>query len=137
MFLKRDNQGSALVIAIFVIVVMTVIGAALVRMLSTSAETIAYEVLGTRAYNAAQIGLQWRLQQVFPLNEPAKACNALTDPKPALSTITGLENCTIASLNCVDEQIAGTRYYTITSTGQCNIAGVLTSRTLEVQAREL
>ncbi|MEW6989180.1 pilus assembly PilX N-terminal domain-containing protein [Colwelliaceae bacterium 6441] len=127
-------KGSALVIAIFIIVVMTLLGTALVRMLSTSAETIVYEVLGTRAYNAAQIGLQWQLQQVFPLNNTAQLCSGTV---PDLKNTEGLENCKV-SVQCDDSLIVDTRrFYTIKSTGQCEVADVITSRTLEVIAKSL
>ena len=63
---KSNHSGSALVIAIFVLVIMTLIGSALIRMQSSSAETVVYEVMGTRAYAAAQTGIQWQLTEVFP-----------------------------------------------------------------------
>ena len=75
----RCSTGSALVIAIFIIVVMTIIGTALVRMINTEAQTIAYEVLGTRAFQAAQTGLQRRLQLVYPLGTSAGNCDAGED----------------------------------------------------------
>ena len=65
---KERQSGSALVIAIFVLVIMTLLGSALIRMQSSSAETVVYEVMGTRAYAAAQTGIQWQLKEVFPLN---------------------------------------------------------------------
>lgn len=66
---RTGQQGSSLVIAIFILVVMLLLGVALTRVLSTSSETIAYEVVGARAYQAANIGLQRRLTELFPLNE--------------------------------------------------------------------
>ncbi len=131
----KKNRGSALVIAIFVIIVMTLLGTALVRMLSSSAESIVYEVLGTRAFQAAQIGAQWQLQQIFPVIGAVQLCSNATPP--VLSTIEGLESCEISALVCTSEEIESVRYYEITSTGQCDVAGVLTSRTVQVQARNL
>ena len=64
----RRQSGSALVTAIFVLVIMTLLGSALIRMQSSSAETVVYEVIGTRAYAAAQAGVQWQLTELFPLN---------------------------------------------------------------------
>ena len=55
---SNKQKGSALVLAIFIIVVMTLLGTALVRMISTNAETIVYEVVGIRAYQAAQAAIQ-------------------------------------------------------------------------------
>lgn len=138
--IKLHKQvGSSLVIAIFIIVVISMLGAALVKMIRSSSDSIVYEVLGTRAYNAAQIGLQWQLQQIFPLdNNTPLTCAAVSTIPPIIDTTTGLENCDIISpIICTDIEVLGTRYYTVTSTGKCSVAGVLTSRTLEVQARAL
>ena len=143
------QKGSALVLAIFIIVVMTVLGAALTRMMSSSAETIAYEALGTRAYMAAQSGVEWKLQQLFPLgsNSQVNCSTAMANIPPDISTTEGLKSCQIQVNNpadwCTQFDNDGTRYYTVVSTGQCFIEGdggdiiELTSRTIEVEARSL
>ena len=134
------QKGSALVMAIFVIVIMTILGSALMRMMSATSESVAYEVLGTRAFQAAQVGLQWELQQLFPLGTGASACQnqaTINAGIPDLSAIDGLINCRIAALTCEDFLDGSIRYYQVTSTGQCDINGEVTSRTIEVQARSL
>ncbi|WP_286234696.1 pilus assembly PilX family protein [Thalassotalea sediminis] len=133
----KSQTGSALVIAIFVIVVMSLLGVALVKMLRTSSNTVVYEVLGTRAFQAAQTGMQWQLQQIFPLDNPAQSCPG-GNLEPSIAHIDGLKNCgfkTQCTLN--PDVIAGAQYYTLTSTGSCTIDDVTTSRTVEVQARSL
>ena len=62
----KRQQGSSLVIALFIMIVFMLLGTAMVRILSTGAETIAYEVLGTRSLAAANSALQADLQQLFP-----------------------------------------------------------------------
>jgi MSHA biogenesis protein MshP len=144
MFLKHaiknskltSHNGSALVLALFIIVIVTLLGTALVRMLSSNAETIAYEVLGTRAYQAAQAGAQIKLEEVFPLSDPSE-CTAIDPNNPYDFTgIDGLDNCQ-AIVGCTDRTVDAITYYTITSTGQCDFSGVFTSRTIEVKARSL
>ena len=145
MFLKHaiknsrltTHSGSALVLALFIIIIVTLLGTALVRMISSNAETIAYEVLGTRAYQAAQAGAQITLEEVFPLST-AGVCNAINPNNPNDFTgIDGLDNCQ-AIVGCrADRTVDGITYYTITSTGQCDFLGVFTSRTIEVKARSL
>lgn len=133
---KKWQRGSALVIAIFVIVVMSLIGAALVKMLRTSSNTVVYEVLGTRAFHAAQTGMQWQLQKLFPLNNPAQRCTSFGSA-PAIDTVDGFQNCQV-STTCEDNiEVSGVRYYRLTSTGSCAVDDVVTSRTVEVQARSL
>lgn len=138
---QKHNRGSALVIAIFVIVVMSLLGMALVKMMDSSQQNVAFEVLGTRAYSAAQSGAQWQLAQLFPvgLNSPSSnTCASVSQVPPALSNTAGLQGCYIVSpISCEDFLHDGVRYYTVTSVGQCDIAGEVTSRIIEVEARSL
>ena len=130
----QSIKGSALVIAVFIIIVMSLLGATLVKILASSQQNVVYEVLGTRAYAAAQSGVQWQLSQVFPLNSAAAACASQTPP--SFSNVNGLEQCSIA-VSCSDFVIDSTRYYTITATGKCQAGDTVTSRTLQVDARSL
>lgn len=139
--MANSQHGSALVIAIFIIVVMTLLGASLVRMTGSNAETIVYEVLGTRAYQAAQAGAQRKMSEVFPLSGSG-SCSVDSNYADFI-TVEGLENCQALDVDCVADAVidAGTvdeiTYYTITSIGQCSVAGVVTSRTIEIKARSL
>jgi MSHA biogenesis protein MshP len=137
----NQQAGSALVIAIFVIIVLSVLGTALVKMLESSQESVAYEVLGTRAYTAAQSGLQWQLAEVFPLDSLAIACkiqDEIDSATPSFNNTLGLAQCEV-SVSCTDfvhtVNSIDTRYYAITSTGECAIGSELTSRKIAVEAR--
>lgn len=134
---KKSQRGSSLVIAIFIIVVMSLLGATLLEMMTNNEEDYAYEVLGTRAYNTAQIGVQWKLQRIFPLNEDANP-NMCADPTlpPTLNDVQGLNQCSITVL-CTTFKHDDVNYFTVKSTGQCNINGETTSRMVEVQAKSL
>jgi len=132
---QKPQRGSALVIAIFIIVVMTLLGSTLVRMIGSTAETIAYEVIGTRAMQAAQAGAQRKMAELFPLLPASGACTS--GAAYDFSAIKGLENCQ-AIVTCDDDAtVDGIAYYTVTSTGQCNVAGVFTSRKIEIKAKSL
>lgn len=136
--LKRTVRGSTLVIAIFIIVIMSLLGVALVRMISVSSQGVAYEVLGTKAFQAAQSGMQWELQQVFPLGGGAGVCDD-NDPGFAISNADGMALCTIKT-TC--KAIAGAAgHYILTSTGQCGDGNsednIVAVRTVEVQAKSL
>lgn len=149
----RAQRGSALMMGVFILVVMTLLGTAMLRILTSSNETIAFEVVGTRAYSAAQIGLQWRLQQIFTLGPTTYHCDSTLvadSPDDHASTDTslppvsftigdapGLQNCKVSALSCEDFKVDGVTYYTVKSTGQCSLAGEVTTRTVEVQARSL
>lgn len=136
---KNEQRGSSLVIAIFIIVVLSALGAALVSMLDSSQEGVAYEVLGTRAYTAAQTGLQWQLAEIFPLSSNAMSCKSIADinsTTPSFLNVKGLAQCKV-NVTCTDFERDSIRYYSITSTGECTIDGEVTSRKVAVEARSL
>jgi MSHA biogenesis protein MshP len=134
----KKQQGSAIVLALFIIVVMSLLGAAMVRMLSANAENIVYEVVGTRAYFAAQAGMQRSLAALFPLNPATVSQCPTSNPVYSFTTINGLTNCQ-ASVECSAKVVGNPSitYYTLTSTGQCSVASITTTRTIEVQAKTL
>ena len=136
---NNKPRGSALVIAIFIIVVMSLLGAALVNMMKSSQEGVAYEVLGTRAYTAAQSGVQWQLAEVFPLNSDAIACKSqaeINTNTPTFANVQGLAQCRV-SVTCTDFERDNIRYYVVESTGECTLDAEVTSRTVVVDARSL
>lgn len=138
---KKCHRGSALVIAIFVIVVMSLLGMALVKMMDSSQQNVAFEVLGTRAYSAAQTGAQWQLAQLFPVrlnSTSANTCAGVSQTPPPVHNAPGLQDCFIVDpISCEDFLHDGVRYYTVTSVGQCQLDGEVTSRIIEVEARSL
>lgn len=135
--IQNAQSGSALVLAVFILVVMTLLGAALVRMMSSTAETVAYEVIGTRAYQAAQVGIQWQLTEIFPLNTTGITRCKPNIIEPVISGVEGLGNCEF-NIECNDDIFHNNiRYYNVISTGSCSVAGVETSRVVEVEARSL
>jgi len=141
LFLKYKQHGSSLVIALFIMVVMSVLGAALINVIINNEEDYAYEVIGTRALHAAQTGAQWRLQQIFPLrNAPNVDVNislaACVNGTLNLANINGLNQCT-ATVQCATVANNGINYMTVTSVGQCNINGESASRVIEVQAKSI
>ena len=146
------QQGSSLVLALFVIIVLTLLGSVLMKMISTSSETVSQEVLGTRAYMAANSALQGELQRVFPLNGAAGVCNANNSftydfQTSANEDIPGLYDCQ-ASTTCVNyhtDSVNNVNYYRLTSTGECGSGAmasnstviVKSSRTIQIEARSL
>lgn len=147
----KNISGSALVVALFVIIVMSILGAGLVKILDSSSETVAYEVIGTRAFQTAQIGLQWGVQQRFPLLPAtpthcdgtvvtavsSDSSSDLVGLVPDFSDVEGLKGCHVTKLLCTDFRVDGETYFTIESTGQCDSGDVITVRKLEVTARTL
>lgn len=149
-----DKQGgSALLMALFILVVLILIGGALMRVLSTSSEAIAQEVIGTRAYMAANSAMQAELQKLFPLN-PVNASDFQCDSNPSPydfstsgSNVSGLYHCSaITECNLYATNVAtGEKFYRLTSTGKCGSSilsststdVVVSSRKIQVEARNL
>lgn len=134
--LKKNQRGSSLVLAIFIIVVMALLGAALLKIMITNEEDYVYEVLGTRAYNAAQTGVQWRLQQIFPLGDEDGDVGMCIDEGLPLTTVDGLKQCR-ADVTCTSLAHNSVNYFTVTSVGSCKVNDETTSRMIEVQAKSL
>jgi MSHA biogenesis protein MshP len=144
---RTKQQGSALIIAIFIIVVMTLLVAALSKLLTSSTESISYEVLGTRAFFAAQSGMEQGLVQLFPLTTNANPAGTSTycapvgtvgtAPAAVVSfTANGLQSCSF-TLNCNSGRATAaateTIYYQLTSTGTCGSGQFQTSRTIQME----
>jgi len=151
------QKGSSLVLALFVIIILSLLGSILMRMISTSSETVSQEVLGTRAYMAANSAMQGELQRLFPLNPTAldnycepEDSNNYNFQTAGNADIPGLYDCK-AFTTCdnyysdADNPLAVVRYYRLTSTGECGSGTieadsknvVVSSRTLQIEARSL
>lgn len=143
------QTGSALMMALFIIIVLILLGGALVKVLSTSSETIAQEVIGTRAYMAANSAMQAELQKLFPLNAGALQCdeNIAGIFNHDFSAAAGLYHCkakTSCKLYATNSQ-TNEKFYRLTSVGKCASTAlasnsknsVVSSRKIQVEARGL
>ena len=70
------QRGISLVLAIFVIILMSALLLALGRQLISSSKAVSVEVQGSRAFNAAQSGLELGLTQLF--RNPGNICSSVT-----------------------------------------------------------
>jgi len=135
------QQGSALVIGIFVITVMFLMAAALVNILNDADEQVNLEVLGTRAFATANSGADAALSQLFPLSGlPAdRVCAANSSWTPP--DLVGFHGCTVA-LTCKATTFSGVTQYLITSEATCAVGNcdgdscIRVNRKVEVEARD-
>ena len=87
MFTMHRQRGFAAISAIFLIVVIGGLGAVMLTVSNTQNLTSAQDVQGTRAYWAAQGGLEWVIASVLasapvaPAVTPAAACPTNAPPK--------------------------------------------------------
>lgn len=145
MYPKRSNSallslsqqgGSAIVIAVFIIVVMSLLAAALTRMLQDSQDSIAYEVYGTRAYLAANAGIEQGFAKLFPLGGGSAVCDSVSQID--LSSQPAFHGC-VVNYSCteISELAINLKQYRLESTAQCDAGKFVTRRKIQAQAKEL
>jgi MSHA biogenesis protein MshP len=135
---KQQQRGSMLIIALFVIIVFSLLGLNMTLLLSSSSETVIYEVLGQRALNAARTGLEICLANRYPITGSASVC---TNPANDIFAGTpGLQNCIYTvdpSADVVVTDNANTfNYSKFTSTGRCEAGDIIITRKVYVDALE-
>ena len=138
-FPDKRQRGSMLVMTLFVIIILAFLGITMMNLLSSSNQSVVYEVLGARAKMAAQSGVQRLLSTAFPLNSPVATCSTTITSNAAFSTGDGLENCSYQA-TCTTTQVVKQNvdynYYRFESTGICRANDIWASRTFELDAFE-
>ncbi len=136
MFHNHRQQGAALPIVIFIIVVMGLLGAALIRMLSSSAASLTAEVSGARAYHAAQASLQIKMTEIFPLNAGANTGACVSTGSSYTFSAPGLTSCT-ADVYCdhldLTPQYTGD-HFRLRAEGICSVGAETYSRVILMEA---
>ncbi|MES2017252.1 MAG: pilus assembly PilX N-terminal domain-containing protein [Pseudomonadota bacterium] len=94
MLVHTRARGVSLVTAIFLVVVLAGLTAAIVRVTLVQSATASMDMLGVQAYQAARSGLEWGIYQQLRLKPPAVDCFA--SPKTfAMPADGGLRNFTV------------------------------------------
>lgn len=132
----RRQDGSALVIGIFVITVMFLLAAALINIVEDADSGLTQEVWGTRALAAANSGADAALAQLFPLNAPANATATCTSVANSWTPpdVVGFHACSV-SLSCTSYAVGAVTQYRINSKAVCESGDTRVSRQVEVEAR--
>lgn len=140
------QQGSAIVLAIFVIIIVSLLGAALISLQRDSAKGTSYEVYAARAYLSAYSASEIALVTLFPLGEstaiPTNCSDIpLTDVNVDLGNDIGFHGCR-AVYNCqivvplTTSSSLPTRYKVV-STAVCENSQTITRRQIMVEAVSL
>lgn len=132
------QAGSMLVIALFVVVVLSLLGLIMTQLFQASSDRVIQEVYGLRALNAAQSGIERKISAAFPLQRtagPAATCN---DDNEVFNftDVQGLENC-FATTRCIQTNFNtdNITYFRFVSQGTCQGGKVIANRTVAVDAR--
>jgi len=137
----KQQAGFSLPVAVFVVVIMALLAAAIVQLSSRNNLSSAQEVFSVRAFYSAESGASWAMSQLF-FNSAGSANKAFSDTRCSGSvngaTLTlpspGLAGCS-ATLTCVAETEGATGYYRVVSAGSCGSGQVQASRVVEVSGR--
>lgn len=108
-FLLRTQRGFAIVAGIFLLVILSALGAFMLTFSSTQHLTSAQDVQGSRAYWAAKAGIQWAAAQLQP---PVVACPAL----PAIPDLDGFTVTVTCTANTYTEGTESRVIYWLQST---------------------
>jgi MSHA biogenesis protein MshP len=109
---NKGQRGFSIVSAIFLLVVLAGLGAAMLTFSTVQHKSSAQDMQGTRAYFAARAGIEWG---AFKLLNPVAACFGSTTfvpPAPTLSSFT-------VTVTCTPFTASGVTVYEVRSTA-CN-----------------
>jgi MSHA biogenesis protein MshP len=118
--------GSALITAIFLILVVVALGASMVSLSTVQQDTAVKAVLASRVYYGAKTGLEWAVQRVITDAAPPARCGG-SFPATFSPVADGLSGVSV-TVTCANSQHgAGTTSFTyyITSTATTGSLGTL------------
>lgn len=135
------QHGSMLIIAIFILVVLGLLGAAFSAMYQSSQTSVNYEVLGIRAQAAANAGTEAGLYRILRLSQTCAVMpSGSTTPTTTLAVTVdandeALGQCSVTVLCGQRAAISGSSYtfYVLSSSATC-IAGNNISATRSIRS---
>jgi len=136
----QQQQGSMLVIALFVIIVLAFLAYAMIEITENSNRATVYEVYGARAFHAANSGAERALNEVLgpDTNESCSNTNSNYGLGNATLSVTGssFTGCNIM-INCTEFLVSetGFTHFRIESTASCDASEFTTHRSISVEAR--
>ena len=89
--IHKLQRGFSLVTAIFLLVVLSMLGATMVTFFTAQQNSSSLDVLGSRAYQAARAGIEWAAYNVAiqPSGTQWVGCAAIPSPLFATGTLAG------------------------------------------------
>ncbi|WP_251877308.1 MSHA biogenesis protein MshP [Grimontia kaedaensis] len=134
---SKRQKGSMLIIAVFAMTALAALGAALMQITTSQSDTTTREVLGTRAWLAANSGTEMAMARLFPLAKDANNLPAATcSEAPVVTTFSsaGLRGCSV-SVTCETIDAGEFVQYHVESKGQCGSSAHQVVRVQESWAR--
>ena len=139
------QRGSLLITSLFIAIVMLALGLALTRILQSSSHANAVEYYGSKSFLVAQSGIEWKLNQLFPLDiSSPQVCDNST---PNFESTAFMQDCQFIEVTCSSvigisdaNSSSGTvNLYRLTSTASCNtgFGEWATERSVSVEAKTI
>ena len=110
---RSSQRGFSIVTAIFLLVVLAGLGAAMVVFSTSQQQTLALDLQSGRAYQAARAGIEWGAYQV---NKVANACPAATTLNFSGTPLAGFSTSVSCSATTHTEGADTVSIYLFTST---------------------
>lgn len=129
-----EQRGSALTIAIFVLLLGSAVVWAMLQLAASGSATLIYEVQGQRSYQLARARLELTLLQLYPLNSAAGQCSSITDPPAALYS-DDWQGCS-SQLQCTEHTVDNQRWFYLISSASCGEGDFITSRVIEAEVSQ-
>jgi MSHA biogenesis protein MshP len=125
---RKPQRGVSLITAIFLIVVLAVLGVAILLVASFQHGSSAIDVQGARLYQAARAGVEWGMFQVMdpantvggPVALPGCFATATFSPAGTFSGASTTVSCAVTSTTELDRNV---NVYLITSTAKLGPVG--------------
>lgn len=137
----RHQRGVSLILVLFLLVVVSLLAAAMAQLNRGGSNAVSLEIQSVRASFAAESGAQIAAMKLFPIGGTTPGCTAVpatVPPSPATSfAAIGLTNCT-ATLTCSSPtNTTGPTIYTVTSEGKCGSGDDYARRRITIGLRSL
>jgi MSHA biogenesis protein MshP len=133
--MRRLQRGFSIVSAIFLLVVLAFLGAAMVTFSTSQQQSSALDVMGVRAYQASRAGIEWGAFQILQPAVAGGAFLAACTPGPTTNTLaagtlagtlsgfTVAVNCTSVAVPDANATGGTATVYQLTSTATRGVAG--------------
>ncbi|WP_218395762.1 pilus assembly PilX family protein [Alteromonas lipotrueae] len=128
----KHQQGSMLVMALFIMIVLALLGLTLASSLSSTGNKVVADNIGFRAQLATKAGLEHIKATANPAGATPLSCNSTINSPVSFAEVSGLEGCTYqASCQTTNTTIAGAGYYfyRFSSTAQCTASELISTHT--------
>lgn len=129
----KNQRGISLIMVLFLLVILSLLVAAMVQLNRGGSSAVSIEIQSTRALFAAESGAQIAAMKIFPINGTTPACPGNFSQSFTASALSGCS----ADITCLSTAAAGRTVYTVTSAGICGTGNDRARRRITVGLRIL